>query len=153
MDVIARTFRQPGAILALAALALVAGGTAGASGAPLEVSGLVLEPISPSLPGPCDEYPAGRRGCSCCKWAAGAESGSDWFNLFVMSNLSPLPGGYQFVCDQARLVSNLTVCCVPESLLPGQAAGYLVQGGNLSGTGILGRSSTGVVIPAILACP
>jgi len=39
MDVIARTFRQPGAILALAALALVAGGTAGASGAPLEVSG------------------------------------------------------------------------------------------------------------------
>lgn len=158
MDAIARSFRQLGAILALAALALVAGGTAGATAAPLEVSGpgstqpFVLEPISPLLPGPCDQDPVGIRGCHCCRWAVGAESGSDWFNLFMMSNLSQLSGGYQFVCAQAGLVSNLTVCCL-ASLLPGQAAGYLVQGANLSGAGILGRSSSGEVIPAALACP
>ena len=159
MDAMARIFRQLGDILALAAVALVAGGMAGAFGAPLEVSGpgstqpFVLEPISPLLPGPCDEYPAGRRGCSCCRWAAGADSGSDWFNLYMMTNLSQLFGGYQFACTQAGLVSPLTICCEPESLPPGQAAGYLVQGANLSGTGILGRNSSGVVIPAILACP
>lgn len=159
MDVIARFLRQPGAILALAAIALVAGGTGETFGQPTEVSGpgstqpFVLVPISSSLPRPCDQDPVGIRGCFCCRWAVGTESGSDWFNLFVMSNLSQLFGGYQFACAQAGIVSNLTVCCIPESLLPGQAAGYLVQGQNLSGTGILGRSSSGALIPAISACP
>lgn len=158
MDAIARFLRQPGAILVLAAVALVAGGTAGAIGLPGEVSGpgslqpFVLEPFSPFLPGPCDQDPVGIRGCSCCRWADGAESGSDSFNLFRMGDLAQLTGGYQFVCAQAGLVSPLTICC-EEFLFRGQAAGYLVQGENLSGTGILGRSSTGAVIPAALACP
>src|SRR5713101_6513646 len=113
--------------LAVAAMWLLVGRAELAVSQLSEVKNLVIVPLSPNLPAPCD---ASLRGCHCCQWDPGKQ---DWFNLFLMSDLRKLPVGYEFGCTQSGIVPNLAVCCEPQILLPGQAAGYLVQRKSLSG--------------------
>src|SRR5437867_2893041 len=121
--------------LAIAAMWLFVGRAEIATSQQLsEVMKLVIVPLSPSLPAPCD---ANLRGCHCCQWDPGNET-DDWFNLFLMSDLRKLSVGYQFNCLQAGIVPSLALCCEPQVLLPGQVAGYLVQRETLSGKSVLG---------------
>jgi len=112
-----------------------------------EVTNLVIVPLSPNLPPHCDVM---IRGCHCCEWDPGKQ---DWFNLFMMSDLRKLSGGYEFGCIQSGIVPNLALCCEPQIFLPGQVAGYLVQRKSLSGASVLGFNSAGQPIPIAMDCP
>jgi len=112
-----------------------------------EVTNLIIVPLSPSLPFPCD---ASLRGCHCCQWDPGKQ---DYFNLFLMSDLRKLSVGYQFNCLQSGIVPNLAVCCEPQTPSLGQVAGYLVQRKTLSGSSVLGFNSSGQPIPIAQDCP
>jgi len=138
--------------LALAALAWLATGAIGTCAPVGEVTGFLIEPISASSPSPCDTFVV-IRGCHCCRWASGTEIGADWFNLFVMNDLSHLPLGYSFLCGQSGILTDATVCCQGDLLPPGKAVGFLVQGANLLGAGPLGFNSSGNAIPPASACP
>ena len=122
---------------------------------PGEVSGpLSAYPFTIEAPsfGPTPPCDTAAVGCSCCHWAPGTESGSTSFNLYRMPDLRSLRFGYGFECDQAGLVSSHALCCYPAPEL-GQVVGWLVQGVNLAGAGILGRDSQGNPIPAAAPCP
>jgi len=135
--------------LAIAAIWLFVGRAERATSQQLsEVTNLVIVPLSSTLPAPCDQV--GLRGCHCCQWDPGKQ---DWFNLFLMSDLRKLSGGYEFGCIQSGIVPNLAVCCDTQSLLPGQAAGYLVQRRTLSEASVLGFNSSGQPIPIAKDCP